>query len=272
MAARRSRFTAGTGAGLLSTLAVVGLLSAACSSDSDEAKPAGCADVQAIFVPGTNETSPTADPNVPAGLLKAVADPLRSAVGPDAMGISFVPYIAQFGNPTAYPESEASGVKATRDLIQSIATKCPSTKFALTGYSQGAAVAGDVATQIGNGEGPVDADKVVAVALISDPNRNPDTEKLVGAPVEGAGLAGPRAKDFGKVGDRVVTFCAPGDLICATPAAAKTLSNIPAALAQVGTYMTSQVHSSYAGYQVEDGKSATAWTASWLQEKITSKG
>ncbi|WP_164860589.1 cutinase family protein [Rhodococcus sp. X156] len=269
MAGTRSRITGGTGAGLLSALAVVGLLSAACSSDSDEAKPAGCADVQAVFVPGTNETSPTADPNVPQGLLKAVADPLRGAVGPDAMGISFVPYIAQFGNPTPYPESQAAGVKATRDLIQSVATKCPSTKFALTGYSQGAAVTGDVATQIGNGEGPVEADKLVAVALLSDPNRSPSTEKLVGPPVEGAGLAGPRAKDFGEVADRVVTFCAPGDLICATPEAARTLSNIPAALAQVGSYMASQVHSSYASYQVEDGKTATAWTAGWLQEKIS---
>ena len=251
---------------------LVAVLLGGCSGPANKSKPPGCPDVQAVFVPGTYETRIGADPAVPVGLLAPVADALRKNLGPDKVGFYFVPYLAQFGNPTPYPQSAASGVKATVDAMAATASKCPAAKFTLAGFSQGAAVAGDVATQIGQGGGPISPDKLLGVGLISDPNRNTQTEKLIGPPVDGSGLVGPRPKDFGAVGDRVVTFCAPGDLICATPDSARNLANLPVVLAQIGNYMSSQVHASYGGYQVASGTSATEWLADWLKQKIDKAG
>jgi len=155
---------------------LVAVLLGGCSGPANKSKPPGCPDVQAVFVPGTYETRIGADPAVPVGLLAPVADALRKNLGPDKVGFYFVPYLAQFGNPTPYPQSAASGVKATVDAMAATANKCPAAKFTLAGFSQGAAVAGDVATQIGQGGGPISPDKLLGVGLISDPNRNTQTE------------------------------------------------------------------------------------------------
>ena len=257
----------GVGVAVLLMAAVAG----GCSSNTTNTpKPPGCPDVQAVFVPGTGETHVGADPAVPVGLLNSVADSIRASVDANRAGFYFVRYVADLPNPIAYQASEQAGVKATTDAIATTAAKCPAARFTLAGYSQGAAVAGDVATQIGQGAGPVSADKLLGVGLIADPNRDPKTEKLIGPPVDGSGLVGPRPKNFGAVGDRVVTFCATGDLICATPDSARNLANLPAALAQIGQAINSQVHSSYGTYQVDSGKSATEWLANWLTDKIKS--
>lgn len=234
------------------------------------AKPPGCPDVQVVFIPGTYETNPTADPTVPVGLLKPVADTLgqRFQDQPGRLSNYFVPYLAQFNNPTPYFASEQDGVRAASAAMAATVARCPAAQFGLIGFSQGAASAGDLATTIGQGNGPIPAATLLGVGLVSDPNRNPGTEKLIGPPVDGAGLAGPRPVNFGAVGDRVVTFCAPGDLICATPPSAANLANLPATLALIGQYLQSGVHSSYGTYKVEGGQSATAWLADWLGAMI----
>jgi len=58
-------------------------------------KPAGCPDVQVIFVPGTYETNPGADPAIPVGLLKGVAAPLaqRFKDQPGRLADYFTPYL-----------------------------------------------------------------------------------------------------------------------------------------------------------------------------------
>ncbi|WP_127781685.1 cutinase family protein [Rhodococcus sp. X156] len=233
-------------------------------------KPAGCPDVQVVFVPGTYETNPGANPGAPAGLLAAVANPLTARFGGDAGRVStyFVPYLAQFNNPTPYLASEQDGVRAARAAIAETTKRCATTKFALVGFSQGAAVAGDLAAEIGQGGAVIPPEKLIGVGLVSDPNRNGAADRLIGPAVAGAGLGGPRPKGFGAVGDRVVTFCAPGDLICATPPSATNLANLPATLALVGQYMQSNVHSSYATYKVEGATSATQWLAGWLAARV----
>lgn len=233
-------------------------------------KPAGCPDMQIIYIPGTYETNPAANPAIPVGLLKAVADPLanRFSDQPGRLSNYFVPYLAQFGNPTPYPASEQDGVRAASAAMAATAQRCPAAVFGLVGFSQGAASAGDLATAIGQGGGVIPAQKLLGVGLVSDPNRNPATEKLIGPQVGGSGLGGPRPQNFGAVGDRVVTFCAPGDLICATPDSARNLANLSATLGLISQYMQSGVHSSYAGYKVEGGETATQWLANWLGEKV----
>lgn len=66
----------------------------------------------------------------------------------------------------------------------------------------------------------------------------------------------------------MITFCAPGDLFCATPAGAANLANLAATLTLVGQYLQSGVHSSYRTYQVAPGESATQWLANWLVDKV----
>jgi len=233
-------------------------------------KPAGCPDVQVVFVPGTYETNPGANPAIPVGLLKGVADSLakRFASQPGRLSDYFTPYLAQFYNPTPYPASEQDGVRAASAAIGATAQRCPAALFGLIGFSQGAASAGDLATSIGQGGGVIPPEKLIGVGLVSDPSRNPATEKLIGPPVGGAGILGPRPGNFGSAGDRIVTFCAPGDLICATPPNAVNLANLPATLALLQQYQTSGVHSSYGTYQAQANESATQWLADWLGDKI----
>lgn len=97
-----------------------------------------------------------------------------------------------------------------------MAQHCDNTRFALLGYSQGADAAGDLAAEIGTGLGVVSPNRVALVGLISDPRRSP-TDNLIGPPVAGAGAGGPRIGGFGWLSPQTYTFCAAGDLYCATP-------------------------------------------------------
>ncbi len=73
------------------------------------------------------------------------------------------------------------------------------------------------ATTLGNRGGPIPASGVLAVALVSDPRRDPATAQL-GTPVAGQGVTGPRALGFGELTDRVRTLCLEGDSYCSTTA------------------------------------------------------
>jgi len=73
------------------------------------------------------------------GIIGAVASQVTDAVpGSDSEAVEYPATL------TDYLASEASGVAAMQKLIESYATRCPSSKIALMGYSQGAQVAGDV--------------------------------------------------------------------------------------------------------------------------------
>ncbi|MDR7172898.1 hypothetical protein J2W56_006664 [Nocardia kruczakiae] len=111
-----------------------------------------------------------------------------------------------------YGTSETAGRQNLSTLLRGL---CSSTRVVLAGYSQGADVAGDVATEIGNNRGPIAASRIVAVALISDPRRSSDTPQL-GTQSPGEGIAGPRQHDFGTLTNRVRTLCATGDIYCST--------------------------------------------------------
>src|SRR3546814_1059484 len=57
----------------------------------------------------------------------------------------------------------ATGIEAAAKVMQTRAAECPSTVFALGGYSQGADVAGDLTWLIGHDKGPIPAEKLIAV-------------------------------------------------------------------------------------------------------------
>ncbi|MFD3511123.1 alpha/beta fold hydrolase [Nocardia sp. NPDC058666] len=117
-----------------------------------------------------------------------------------------VPYPADYGSYVSYTESVAEGKRALLAAID----RSPN-PVVLAGYSQGAAVAGDLAAEIGRGEHP--GREVIACALIADPRR--PAGKFIGLVDPGG---------YGVVGERQIRgipaywAAAPGDPITALPA------------------------------------------------------
>ncbi len=172
-----------------------------------------CPGLYVVAVPGTWETSDQNNGDVPRGMLALATDGL-----PDSVRTDFVNYAA-----TAFPwerevygNSKVEAVDRARRLIVAMARRCAATRIALVGYSQGADAAGDLAALIGSGSGGVSPNRIAGVALLSDPQRAPG-DLLVGPPVPGAGIGGPRPGGFGALAARTHTICAVGDLYCATP-------------------------------------------------------
>ncbi|MGW5225134.1 cutinase family protein [Nocardia niigatensis] len=175
-----------------------------------------CTPYTAILAPGTWETRFDADPTVPVGMLRPIGDGLQRQFGSD-ITVLYAPYAASaFDQGLSYAQS-LSTLEAR--LHQMASSLCGSTRVFLAGYSQGADGIGDFATEIGNGEGPISADRVVGVGLLADPHRDPKTTLSLGTPQPGHGIAGTRGQDFGALTDRVRTLCADGDLYCSLNAA-----------------------------------------------------
>jgi hypothetical protein len=222
-----------------------------------EFQDASCPDVQVVSVPGTWESSPQMDPTnpvqFPIALLLNVTNPLREAFGPDRLAQYTVPYTAQFHNPfsadkqMSYNDSRKEGMDVTVRAITEINARCPLTSFVIVGFSQGAIIAGDIASDIGNGRGPIDADLVLGVTVIADGRRQEGVGQDVGPNppghgaeitlhevpmLDGLGLAmtGPRDGGFGTLNDRTNEICASGDLICAAPNEAFSIVNLPQTL------------------------------------------
>ena len=120
--------------------------------------------MQLISIPGTWESSLQMDPfnpvQFPMALLLNVTNPIRAQFGTDRLEIFTVPYTAQFHNPfsadkqMSYNDSRAEGTRAAVKAMTDMNNRCPLTSYVLVGFSQGAVIAGDIASDIGNGRGP----------------------------------------------------------------------------------------------------------------------
>lgn len=252
---------------------------------------AGCPDVQLLSVPGTWESSPQQEPVNPAqfpnALLLNVTRPLAEQFGGDRLQIFTVPYIAQFHRPLSsdnevnYDDSRRQGTEVTRRAITDIAARCPLTRYVIVGFSQGAVIGGDIASDIGNGRGPVAADRVLGVTLISDGRREQGVGRDAGPNPPGQGaeitlanvpfipsgitMTGARDGGFGELNDRTNQICAKGDLICASPTEAFNLLNLPKTLEVLLGAAGEPVHAMYNTTQFwnVDGHPATEWTRDW---------
>jgi hypothetical protein len=262
-----------------------------------EFQDASCPDVQLVSVPGTWESSPQMDPlnpvQFPIALLLNVTNPLRDAFGPERLAQYTVPYTAQFHNPfsadkqMSYNDSRKEGMDATVRAITDINARCPLTSFVIAGFSQGAIIAGDIASDIGNGRGPIDADLVLGVTLIADGRRQEGVGQEVGPNppghgaeitlhevpmLDGLGLAmtGPREGGFGALNDRTYEICASGDLICAAPTEAFSIVNLPQTLETLIGAAGRPVHALYntPDFWVLDGQTSTQWTLAWARNLI----
>ncbi|MCP2319177.1 Cutinase [Nocardia amikacinitolerans] len=183
---------------------------------------AGCPAVAGVFLPGTWETNPWADESAPVGMLAPLATALSADLG-DAFAFRFPAYEAAAFDRMPYGDSKATGVEAATRAIDDFGRDCPATKFVLAGYSQGADAMGDVAATIGCTGAPVAADRVLAVGLIADPRQGTGGATLVGPPVPGHGIAGPRPSGFCAVSAVTAQICATKDRYCSTDAATHPL-------------------------------------------------
>ncbi|QPQ78841.1 cutinase family protein [Prescottella equi] len=259
------------------------------------AQPADCPDVQVISVPGTWESNAADDPYNPtanpASLMLNVTRPLQERFSPDRADVYTVPYVAQFSNPIALPpdgqesynNSRAAGTAATIDLIERRHAECPLTTYLLTGFSQGAVIAGDVAARIGVGDGPVSPDLVLGVGVIADGRRDPAAAPTIGPPVAGVGaelslaglklpgitMTGVRPGGFGALADRAVQICAPSDGICDAPAEALKVGNWLSSASRLTEYYNNPIHAMYNTFVVDgNGTTATQWITNWAADKI----
>lgn len=265
------------------------------SPDRPSSQPASCPDVQVVVVPGTWESSSTDDPYNPtanpSSLMLNISRPLQERFDPARASVHTIPYVAQFSNPialppdgqTSYNNSRGEGTARATELIAQRHAECPLTTFALTGFSQGAVIAGDIAARIGAGNGPVPADQVIAVALLADGRRDGVHGMEVGPPVAGVGaevslagldvpgitMTGARPGGFGVLNDRVATICAPSDGICDAPPNAFRPGNWISSATRLLEYRNNPVHALYNSFVVdESGTTSTQWTANWLAEAI----
>jgi len=258
---------------------------------------ASCPDVQLLAIPGTWESSLQDNPlnpvEFPKALLLNVTRPIREQFSSSRVETYTVPYTAQFRNPLggppqmSYDDSRAEGTRATVKAMTDMTAKCPLTSYVLVGFSQGAVIAGDIASDVGNGRGPVDDDLVLGVTLIADGRRQTGVGQDIGPnpPGEGAEIvlqevpvlstlgltmSGPRPGGFGALNDRTNEICGPGDLICAAPPEAFSLANLPRTLDILAGGAGAPVHALYATTQFWslDGQPATGWTLNWAHGLI----
>jgi hypothetical protein len=262
-----------------------------------EFQDASCPDVQLMSIPGTWESSPQLDPfnptQFPIALLLNVTNPIRGQFGTDRVETYTVPYTAQFHNPLSadkqmsYNDSRAEGTQNAVKAITDMNNRCPLTSYVLVGFSQGAVIAGDLASDIGNGRGPVDADLVLGVTLIADGRRQSGVGQDVGPNPPGQGaeitlnevpmlgemgltMTGPRPGGFGVLNDRTNEICATGDLICSAPEEAFSIANLPRTMEILGGGAGQPVHAMYATTQFWNlgGQPATQWTLDWTQKVL----
>ena len=256
-----------------------------------------CPDVQLIAVPGTWESSLQDDPlnpvQFPKALLLNVTRPISGQFNSSRVEVYTVPYTAQFHNPLSgdqqisYNDSRAEGTRATVKAMTDMNNKCPLTSYVLVGFSQGAVIAGDIASDVGNGRGPVDDDLLLGATLIADGRRQQGVGQDIGPnpPGEGAEITlheipvlsglgltmtGARPGGFGELNGKINEICGPGDLICAAPPEAFSLANLPRTLDILAGGAGQPVHALYATTQFWnlDGQPATEWALNWAHDAI----
>lgn len=161
-----------------------------------------CSDVEVVFARGTSEA-----PGV-GGVGQAFVDSLRSKVGAKTVGVYAVQYPASLDFPRA-----VDGINDAAAHIEATAATCPKTDIVLGGFSQGAAVAGFVTSDVvppgavdSGVTGPMPpalADRVAAVTLFGKP-----ANRFMGMINQPDVVIGPL------FASKTLDSCVPGDPIC----------------------------------------------------------
>ena len=238
------------------------LIPATVAAPKAEAVRLRCHPVHVIQAAGTG-FSHSWDPSARETLFddaSSPADDLQRRFGARTVSTFQVKYPASLGRFSAFgsagvvPEgTEAAtygeSVRYGRDVavleMEQVARQCPSTRFVLVGYSQGAHLVGDAAAEVAAGRARgVGPDQIAAVALFADPARAPlrspteapeaarlyapappglrganfETVQPGGTAIDPVrvGLAGTRARSFNGLEGKVLSLCNGADMACAT--------------------------------------------------------
>ncbi|MDY6050334.1 MAG: cutinase family protein [Corynebacterium sp.] len=263
---------------------------------TDVVQPEWCPAVEFISIPGTWESSATDDPVNPTfnplSFMLSITGPLQDRYSPDDVKVFTVPYTAEFKNvqdlgQMSYDKSREEGYDTTLAEITATHAECPLTEYVVAGFSQGAVIAGDLASEIGNSRTAIDPQLVAGVTVIADGRREAGVGQSVGNPVSGVGaeialhsvnaviqvvvpgatMRGTRAGGFGVLNDRVMDICAPDDSICDAPLdVGNALDRAKALIGANG------VHALYASNpNVIPGTTADQWTVGWAEELIDAR-
>ena len=163
--------------------------------------------------------------------------------------------------------SERAGVVETERQAATFLAQCSTSRIELLGYSQGAWVAGDVATDIANNKVPgVTPDKVLASFLVGDPinqaTQQPGYGTQIGART-GAGPLPARVAGFGANNATTFEFCNPGDNVCDAPPAAP---GSPASFGNIASIIGGPTppHLMYNTVEVAPGLSSVAYVRQYI--------
>ncbi len=187
---------------LPTAIALTAIAPTALAEPQPDTATRGCSDVEVVFARGTTEP-----PGVGA-VGQAFVDALRSKVSAKTVDVYAVDYPATIDFPRA-----VDGINDAAAHIQATAARCPKTKIVLGGYSQGAAVAGFVTSDVvppgavdSGVTGPMPpavADHVAAVVLFGKPS-----PRFMGFIDEPNVVVGPL------YAAKTLDSCVPGDPIC----------------------------------------------------------
>ena len=261
-------------------------------------EPDWCPAVEVISVPGTWESAADDDPfnpqANPASFMLSITRPLQELYDINHVRVFTVPYTAQFRNiqtahgraEMTYDDSRAEGTAKLRGELDFVARTCSSTKFIIAGFSQGAVIVGDVASSIGNSEGPINPDRLLGAMMIADGRRengvgiNPGAEvhgtgaeivlqplqRVADAVTPGATMTGPRPGGFGLVEDRAYEICAPNDTVCDAPlGVGNAIERANALISANGN------HALYAtNPDVIPGSTVPEWAVNWVRDVVES--
>jgi hypothetical protein len=161
---------------------------------------AGCSDIEAIAIRGTTE------PQGGGIIAGPQATAVKNAVKDTVKTFNLV-YPASFD----YQRSKAQGVTALKAELSKTSSACPTTKFVIIGYSQGADVIGDT-LQAGNVPA---AGRIGAIAMFGDPAFNSKEKFVTGSFKAGTNGVFPRRTGaLAQFADRIVSFCNNDDTFC----------------------------------------------------------
>lgn len=176
------------------------------------ADAAGCSAVHIIATRASTE-----QPG--AGIIGSLVDAVKSA-STQSVSTDTTDYPATLQN---YTNSEAQGVTALKQLVETQVQQCPNQKLVLMGYSQGAQVSADALAggggRLGGGSAPIGADaadNVAAVILMGDPSFVPGESFNAGTSTRAGLFPRSDAQSLDAFADRTQSYCDTGDTFCAS--------------------------------------------------------
>ncbi len=185
-----------------------------------------------IAVPGTTETTETADPRVQVGMLTQATMFLPA----DKFDILFLNYAALYGEGTSYRESRDEGILKLQELLVKFERDAwEGDEIYLLGYSQGAAIVtlavkGMRTAYLENPEDntvvPSILNRIKGIYFLANPHRQPGM--IIGPDPGGEGIAFSEEDGWwGELKDRVMEVTAPGDIIGSSDPNTTFLKRLP---------------------------------------------